>query len=385
MKYPHLLVLASTSLLVACGSPDKPTTKTTPSKTTAPTEQPEACSQVSGFAGDDLCIPPPSAAEGIQLHVGPTSYDDMDALAPYLIGPGEENVKCYFAKISEGGFYYFNQKNRMRAGSHHMLLNLVPDTGQAEGPTDQCEIAGSKGSIPGSQTPSRDFPDGELAPEDEGLGRYLPEGAIASVQLHYVNTSTDETYLREAWVNLYRKDESEVTQRLQTVFMVGDLATNIPPQTRATTTLEYTPPLTSSTRVYTLNAHSHAHSESFTVWRIRGDQTDLVYQSFNWAEPTVLTYNSVVQNTLPDPVAKKDGGTTGIFNLEPGDKLKWACDVNNTLDTAIHFANEAHTAEMCLLAGFYVSDDPKLLAGPCSNGSCTSGIPTGIAASVDGR
>ena len=129
MKYPHLLVLASTSLLVACGSPDKPTTKTTPSKTTAPTEQPEACSQVSGFAGDDLCIPPPSAAEGIQLHVGPTSYDDMDALAPYLIGPGEENVKCYFAKISEGGFYYFNQKNRMRAGSHHMLLNLVPDTG----------------------------------------------------------------------------------------------------------------------------------------------------------------------------------------------------------------------------------------------------------------
>lgn len=387
MKHPHALVFAATSLLVACGSSDPKETKQTPvAKHTTPSPEPEACSQVSGFPGDDLCIPPPDPSEGIQLHVGPTSYDDMDALAPYVIAPGDENVECYLAKIPEAGFYYFNQKNRMRSGSHHMLINLIQDTGQAEGPTDQCDPIGTLGSIPGSQTPSRDFPDSELAPEDTGLGRYLPEGAIAEFQLHYVNTST-EPNLREAWVNIYKKDASEVTQHLQTVFMVGDLATNIPPMTEQTTTEEYTPPLTDSLRVFEFNAHSHAHSLSFTVWRTHGDQTDLVYQSFNWAEPTVLTYNTVVQNPAPDPVAHTDGGMSGTLMLQPGDKLKWACDVDNTLDTAIHFANEAHTAEMCLLAGAYVSDDPKLLSGVCINGACQSGIPSNIAAAAnaDGR
>jgi hypothetical protein len=387
MKHPHALVFAATSLLVACGSSSDQkagTTKSTVAHHATPSPEPEACSQVSGFPGDDLCIPPPDPSEGIQLHVGPSSYDDMDALAPYVIAAGDENVKCYMKKIPQAGFYYFNQKNRMRAGSHHMLINLVADTGQAEGPTDQCDVVGTLGTIPGSQTPSRDFPDNELAPEDEGLARYLPEGAIASVQLHYVNTS-DQPNLREAWVNVYRKDESEVTQRLSSVFMVGDLATNIPPMTRQTTTEEYTPPLTDSTRIFELNAHSHAHSLSFTVWRVRGDQEDMVYQSFNWAEPLGVTYNTVVQNPVPDPVAKKDGGTSGLLMLEPGDKLKWACDVDNTLDTAIHFANEAHTAEMCLLAGFYVSDDPKLMSGVCVNGKCQSGLPAALAGNVDGR
>ena len=138
MKQPHALVFAATSLLVACGSSDqqKETTKTPVVHHDTPSPAPEACSQASGFAGDELCIPPPDSSEGIQLHVGPTSYDDMDALAPYVIAAGDENVKCFYAKIPQSGFYYFNQKNRMRAGSHHMLINLVKDTGQAEGPTD---------------------------------------------------------------------------------------------------------------------------------------------------------------------------------------------------------------------------------------------------------
>jgi len=381
----YSLVFAATSLLVACGASDDKTTKvTTPHQAAAPTLEPEACSQASGFPGDDLCIPPPAPGVGIQLHVGPTSYDDMDALAPYVIAPGDENVKCFMAKVPEAGFYYIKQENRMRAGSHHMIINLVTDNGQAEGPTSQCEFGSIAGMIPGSQTPSRDYPGEDLAPEDEGLARYLPENTMASFQLHYVNTGT-EPNLREAWVNLYRKDESEVTQRLQTVFMVGDIAINIPPQTRTTTTLLFQPNLPSETRVFALNAHSHAHSESFTVWRLRGDQKEMIYQSFNWAEPKNVIYNSVVQNGTPDPVAKTDGAISGLLTLQPGDQLQWACDVNNTLDTAIHFDNQAHTAEMCLLAGSYVSDDPNLMSGLCSGGKCSQGFPAGFARNIDGR
>src|SRR5262245_28589112 len=103
----YSLVFAATSLLVACGaSDDKPATVSTPHHGVPSTLEPEACSQVSGFPGDDLCIPPPAPGEGIQLHVGPKSYDDMDEIAPYVIAPGDENVKCFMAKIPEAGFYY---------------------------------------------------------------------------------------------------------------------------------------------------------------------------------------------------------------------------------------------------------------------------------------
>lgn len=372
MKYLNWAVFTA-GLAVACGSSSgtgHDPTASGPAQASA-----DPCNLNSGFKGDELCIAPPAEGEGIQLHTGPSSYDDSAVLAPYVIQPGEENVRCFLVRPSDSGFYYFKQQNRMRSGSHHMLINLMPDTGQAEGPATACDLAGGlQGSIPGSQTPSRDFPGTELGPEDEGLARYVPANTMVSFQMHYVNNQT-VPLLREAWVNLYRMDEADVKQKLQSVFVVGDFSVNVPPQTRQTTTEHFTPNLTDPVRVFQLNGHSHAHSESFTLYRIRGTQRDLVYQSFNWAEPDVLTFNSVVKNSLPDPGAKKDGGMTGLLTVEPGDQLEWSCDVNNTTDAALHFANEAYTAEMCLLAGAYVSETPRLLTGGCSAGSCFAGTP----------
>ncbi|HEX7672060.1 MAG TPA: hypothetical protein VF395_20840 [Polyangiaceae bacterium] len=372
--------LALSSLVVACGSAD---TRKADVKTLAPadvktTTQAAACDMHSGYDGDDLCIPPPSADEGIQLHAGPTSYDDPDALAPYLIAAGDENVRCFNAAVPEGNFYYLSQKNRMRPNSHHMLINLGTSSDLKEGPTTACDLSSSAGSVPGSQAPSRDFPD-NLGPEDAGLARFMPDATMASFQLHYVNL-TDKPVLREAWVNLYKKPESEVTASLRGIFLVGDLAANIPAQSRQTTTLEYTPRITESTRIFELNGHMHAHTETFTVWRIgAGGQKDEIYKSFDWAEPKELTFNSVVQNPLPNEASREDGGLSGLFYLEPGDTLQWACDVNNDTDLALHFANEAHTAEMCLLAGGYVSDTAGLMSGACAAGKCIGGAvkPTG--------
>lgn len=358
---------------LACGSTSGGGTEPTGSPSTQGANDP--CGLNSGFRGDELCLAPPAASEGIQLHMGPSSYDDSAEVDPYVIQPGQEDVRCYTVRPSESGFYYFKQENHMRSGSHHMLMPLVPDSGQAEGPAGACEIlGGSMGSIPGSQTPTRVFPSSDLGPEDDGLARFIPAGAVVTFQMHYVNNQT-EPLLREAWVNLYRMDESEVKQKLQSVFVVGDLAVNVPPRSRQTTTELFTPNLTEPVRIFQLNGHSHAHTESFTAYRIRGGQRDLVYQSFDWAEPDILTFNSVVQNPLPDPAAKSDGGMTGTFILQPGDQLEWSCDVNNTTDAALRFANEAYTAEMCLLAGSYVSNTPRLLTGGCSGGSCFAGTP----------
>ena len=377
MKYALVVALAASPLLAACSSESDPSREPIDSTQPPPTNTPptntpttdDPCGLKSGFAGDELCILPPDPSEGIQIHAGPTSYSDAATVAPWLINPGEENTRCYLARIPEGGFYYLKQQNRMRGGSHHMIITLAADEGQAEGP-GPCEgLAGGMGSIGGSQTPKRDFLAEDLAPEDAGLAKYLPAGAIASFQLHYVNTGTTPL-LREAWVNLYRMNEADVRQRMQTVFLVADFGLNIPPQTRQIVTQEFAPSLTAPTRIFALGAHMHAHSESMTVWRLRGEERELVYKSYDWAEPDSLIYNSVVQNSPPDDAAKVDGGHTGILHLEPGDRLQWSCDVNNTLDTPIRFANEAYTAEMCLLGGSYISDTPGLFFGGCINGQC---------------
>jgi hypothetical protein len=366
-----MTVLIVGSLAVACGSGGDD-----PAPGTSLTGAADPCGLNSGFKGDELCIAPPAAGEGIQIHVGPESYDDTAALEPYVIQPGEEDTRCFIVRPQETGFYYFEQKNRMRSGSHHMLIFLVADQGQAEGPTTACGLGGGGlvGFLQPSQTPSRDFPGADLAPEDAGLAAYVPPGALASFQLHYIN-NLSEPLVREAWVNLYKVDEADVKQKLQSVFMVGDLSVNVPPLTKQTTTELFTPDMTEPTRVFQLWGHSHAHTESFTVWRNRGAAHDMIYQSFDWAEATTLTFNSVVQNSPPDTAAKIGGGTTGLLTLEPGDQLEWACDVNNTTNAALHFANEAYTAEMCLLAGAYVSESPYVLAGRCAAGSCVTGKP----------
>jgi hypothetical protein len=335
----------------------------------APGNADDPCGLHSGFKGDELCIPPPAADEGIQLHIGPANYDDPGELAAYLLSPGDENVVCYQTKPSRGGFYYFEQKSRMRFGSHHMLIDVLPADGRTEGPVATCDKLGTIATIPGSQTSSRDFPGRELGPEDAGLGRYLPDGGMAAFQLHYVNVG-EEPVLREAWVNLYDKPREEVTATLQDVFLVSDLAMNIPPATTELVTTTFAPKLTEPVRMFELNAHSHAHSERFSTWLTENGKKDLIYESYDWGEPLALTLTDTVQNPAPDAAHRKDGGISGTFFVNPGDTLTWECQVNNTLSTNIRFANEAYTAEMCLLAGSYVSPKPGLFRAACASGKC---------------
>ncbi len=379
MRYSIAVTLlgASALSLIGCGS-----TSRTGVGTAANTEDSgtNPCGIHSAYEGDDLCILPPDPEAGIQLHVGPTNYDDPDDVAPYLLAPSTENVLCYRTPISQSGFYYLKQQNRMRPSSHHMLIFVDGASAQDAGTgaqdgvlvPDGCDVATSVGSIPGSQTTSRDFPN-QLGPEDQGLGRYLPQSTTADFQLHYINTTT-EPVLREAWVNLYREDASAVTQHLQSIFMVGDLTVDIPAHTEATTTLDVAPTLASATRVFELNAHMHAHSQSMTVWLEHAGAEQIIYQSFNWEDPYENTFNTVVTNPTPDPKSNRDGGISGLLYLQPGDSLRWACDVNNTLDTTIHFANDALTAEMCMIIGSYISPTPGLLAGFCANGACQTGL-----------
>jgi hypothetical protein len=342
------------------------------------------CGIDSGYPGDEFCIPPPDPTEGLQLWVGPSDYDNPDEVASYLLESGGEDVVCFNTDpVDTAGFYYLEQRNRMRSGSHHMLIALKTADGRERGRvTDQAECDGFAdrvGSIPGSQTPINDFLTEDFAPEDMGLGRWFPGDAIAQFQLHYVNTR-DETVMREAWINLTYRDEADVTDALNTIFLVGDLAVAVPAQTRQTTALSYTPELPEETRIFELTGHSHAHTERVSIFKNRDTPDELLmYESYNWSEPAVLRFNSVIDNPAPDPTGLSDGGTTGPLFLEPGDSVDFECEVNNTTDQVLHFANEAYTAEMCLAIGAYVGDQAGLLSGMCAAGNC-SGFSANTAA-----
>jgi hypothetical protein len=382
---------ATLCLACACGSgdgeepdrglgastPEEPGAEPVDGEPSGPGAPGGVCGTESGFPGDEFCLPPPEPSEGVQLWVGPADYDDPEAVAPYLLAAGREDVVCFNAAPVQGGFYYLRQSNRMRSGSHHMLINLKSAEGRASGPVlddGDCQgFAGVVGTVPGSQMPVVDFAMDGFGAEDAGLARWYPEGVIPTFQMHYVNTGS-EPVMREGWINLYYKDEADVEVRLNSVFLVGDISVNIPPGTRQTTPLTFVPTLEEPTRIFELTGHSHAHNERFTAWRNRGTPDEvLLYESYDWAEPDVLRYNTVVENAPPDPVALRDGGHSGLLFIEPGDTLDFECEVNNTSDQALRFANEAYTAEMCLLAGSYVGNTGGLFVAGCASGVCAFG------------
>jgi hypothetical protein len=63
------------------------------------TTEPDPCHIASGWAGDEYCLPPPPAGEGVQIHFGPKDYKDMAEVSKYLIKSGEEFDNSVIAPI----------------------------------------------------------------------------------------------------------------------------------------------------------------------------------------------------------------------------------------------------------------------------------------------
>ena len=89
----------------ACGSPDAefaPEQFGLPEQPASPSALP--CEGIdSGYDGDSQCIQPPPSGEGMQLHYGPSAYDDPDEVERYLIAEGDESVDCVFRKTPNAG------------------------------------------------------------------------------------------------------------------------------------------------------------------------------------------------------------------------------------------------------------------------------------------
>jgi hypothetical protein len=297
----------------------------------------DECGLNTKWAGDEYCINAPAPDKGFQLRIGPSNYDNPEA--QYVVAAGRElNEVIGATSGNTTDVYYYWRQYRMRPGSHHMILSKGGG------------IGGGGGRIGGAQTPAKDSPTGGvIAAENTGVGMQMAARSPLSFSLHYFNF-TDAPIIKDVWVNVWYKPESEVTEPATEVFSMLSMATaNITPGRHAV--LAGTCTTSGTGRILTLYGHRHANNLRFSAWRVRGGSRELVFEDYNWEEPTVLEYSSVITNDPPNPASKVAGGFSGVLDITAGDKVDFECEVLNMTSRTFTGANEAVDDEMCILVG----------------------------------
>jgi hypothetical protein len=343
------------------------------------------------YPGDNFCILPPPPDKGIQYGVHPqglkwfeqVSAGDMSGYdnpaGDFVMRDGEEEEFNYRTSATNPAeIKFYRNSARMRGGSHHMIVSWdTAGGGESWGPGGAVGLGGN--GLPGAQRPDENAPK-TLTKPDEDKGLYSIMGANPGIifNMHHFNVSGQEI-LKEAWTNLWF--ESDAT--IRTYGIVGleflQVATlNVPPG--STQDYHYSYAIPQDTRVVTLFGHRHAWTTNFTSWVEKpGGQTQIVYQSFNWADEPTYRYDSQAMNPAPAPQALTDGASSGILTLKAGETLHFNChieftderaaDVNGPAPASIgtlRFANQAFNAEMCILFG---STAARSLGTPVSNAS----------------
>jgi hypothetical protein len=310
-------------------------------------EDPDPCKLDSGYPGDEYCLLPPPAGQGVQIHFGPKDHADADAVKGYVLNPGEEFNSYATVNIpTTETKYYAYIKISMRPGSHHLINNLMDGHGE-EGFVDANSGCGGEmgEAFPGTQNLITESPpQGIPAPENEGLGRTLPGNSSLCQNYHRYNT-TDKPALSEIWYNIWFVDESEITQKTNGVFVNAGPWEVIQPGEKIVLTT--TADIKQEGRIVSLFGHRHVSTERFAAWL----NDELIYDSWDWVESRLFNYDTITDNPPVNSAAKMDGAVSGMLSFKPGDQVKIECHVNNASDHTLRFANELYTGEMCILFG----------------------------------
>jgi hypothetical protein len=332
------------------------------------------------YAGDQYCVLPPAPDKGIQFGHHPqgefdawfqaVSKGDMSAYENpgegWTLEPGAEEERNIYIQHKNPAGKYQRVNNRMRGGSHHMIVSASE---VAPGQTNTWILGSPEGlftgtGVPGAQRPDENTPQSEMIPaEDVGLYREVIANATITYNMHHFNPS-DKAIMKEAWQNLWWAENPQTpvngVNGLPILQAVGTFAN---PGEIVDMHYGYTVP--GNMRILGLFGHRHAWTTNFSAWVVRGGKEEVIYQSFDWFDEPTFQYNSEVKNATPDVATRSDGAHTGILELKAGDQLHFNCHIEYTDQRAmeenspitpaqngpLRFANEAFTAEMCILFG----------------------------------
>jgi hypothetical protein len=294
----------------------------------------------------------------------------------------EEQLNYQTSTTNDAQQNYYRTYARMRRGSHHMIVSSM-NVGDMEswGPAN---TGLTSLQLPGAQRPDENQPKSlEKPDEDKGLYRTLPANAPVSFNMHHFNAA-GEPIMKEAWTNLWW--ESDATIPLRDILGLEFSQTaGLAVEPGQIVDLHYSWPISSRFRIVNLFGHRHAWTTSFTAWVEKQDGSIMpIYQSYDWMDEPTYRYDS--QTTNPTPVAPEqfvDAAHSGILMTEPGTKLHFNCHIEYTDERAaqemspvtpaengtLRFANEAFTAEMCILFG---QTTDGMLIGPSQD---TSPLP----------
>jgi hypothetical protein len=321
----------------------------------------------TAFDGDTQCLDAPDPALGMQLHYGPSNYDDPAEMSNFTIAPGEELVDCMFMKTPNETDIHFNDFHvRLRPGTHHMITYVQPQVMPDSTTPVACNQGPGFTFLVGATAPNTDINvTGTGAPEFDGAAMLVPARSQAAVQMHFINT-TDHDRLKEGWINMLYLDNDKVKMEVNPITWLGGLGMSIAPRTHVVTQGGATAasqisdctvtPDQGDLNVIATVAHAHSHTQRVAAFIQRAGETERTkfYEDYNWEEPTFVYYNSVTKNAVWDPVAKTTGGLSGQLVAHPGDKLSWECEVNNDSDNlTLKFSDKALTGEMCNIFGVY--------------------------------
>jgi hypothetical protein len=329
------------------------------------------------FPGDQFCILPPPPDKGVQYGVHPqgkkwfeqVSKQDLsgyDNLADeWIMKDGEEEQANYQTSADNAQTHnYYRNYARMRPGSHHMIVSVQTAAGTPEawGPATMTGLTGGV-SLPGAQRPDENTPKSLDKPmEDAGLFAKLPVDPVVIFNMHHFNAS-GMTILKEAWTNLWWESDATIEVHGILGLDVGQAIT-LAVEPGTVLDLHYSWDITQPIRLVDVFGHRHAWTTNFSAWVEEGSKQDIIYQSFRWLDEPTYRYDSMTMNPVPAPQAKTDGATSGVRTLMPGQKLHFNCHIEYTDARAktegapmpseigtLRFANEAFTAEMCILFG----------------------------------
>jgi hypothetical protein len=226
-------------------------------------------------------------------------------------------------------------------------------------------LAAGQGALPSVQRTDENRPNSlEKPPEDAGLYRIYPANPNITFNVHHFN-GADQPILRESWTNLWWEQDARIPMEwLSAIAPSQSLLLQVGPDT--TLDLHYSYSVSEPVRLLELFGHRHAWTPNFSAWIERpGGATEIVYQSFDWFDMPTYRYDSQTQNPPPAPDQRTSGAHSGVLMLNPDETLHFNCHITFTDERAaatgapppqevgmLRFANEAYTAEMCILFGW---------------------------------
>lgn len=328
----------------------------------------EPCAGIhSGYDGDEFCRAAPDPSVGFQIHVGPKDYADPEEVAKYLAQPGDEtNWAEVVATPNDETIYWDGYYSYMRPGSHHFILfGLDPGTAVPSNAGPTMNGGGSEsavGALGGTFLAGATVTVQDAMPhaaEDQGAASEVLPHSNYAVNLHFINTK-DHPLIQELWANFRILPEQDIRQWKQPITWYGGYGMNIPPGTAYTLDSAGTtcapPQNAQNIRIQGMTGHVHANTIEYSASVQRGDQRTLLFQDFDWHDPSEFRFNAEVDNGTPDAASKTKGGYSGMLSVQPTDRFSWECQGFNKSHVNLTFSNKVYDGEMCNVFGFYSTD-----------------------------